>query len=108
MWEIVGLKSPLLKKVAIAALGCFHGLTVESSFNHMKDIIDNKAGSMEITTFSSVQSVSSCMSRKQFKLLNRFFHINDSANRVPRDNDSFDPIFKVRTLYHLSHSAQFF
>lgn len=56
-WEEVGIKYPHLKKVAVAALSCFHGPMVESSFNHMKDVIDNKAGSMDISTFSACQSV---------------------------------------------------
>ena len=48
---------PTLKVIAKAALSIFHGPQVESSFSLMKDIMNKKAGSMAVGTFSSIQTV---------------------------------------------------
>lgn len=46
-------------------------------------------------------AVSSVMTRKRFELISRYFHLNDNADRVPRGNDGYDPIFKVRPLFDI-------
>lgn len=48
---------PILKKVMKAALSIFHGPQVESSFSIMKNVMDKKAGSMAVDTYSSVQTI---------------------------------------------------
>ncbi len=54
---IEGNKYPSLSKVVTAALSVFHGPQVESSFSYMTDVLDSKAGRMNIETFSSIQTV---------------------------------------------------
>lgn len=48
---------PVLQKLSRACLSIFHGPQVEGSFSTMKDIIKAKAGSMNISTFSAIQTV---------------------------------------------------
>ena len=54
---IHGEKYPCLSKIATAAFSIFHGPQVESSFSNMSDILDKKAGKMNVQTFSSMQTV---------------------------------------------------
>lgn len=48
---------PALCKVAMGAFSIFHGPLVESSFNVMGDVIGVKSASMNIETYSSVQTI---------------------------------------------------
>ena len=48
---------PKLSKMCLAILSCFHGPLVEGSFNLMKNIIDSKRYSMEMTTYNSYLTV---------------------------------------------------
>ena len=58
-WGRVDLskKYPCLCKMVKAVLSCFHGPQVESSFNVMNDIIDNKSGRINIDTYNAIQNV---------------------------------------------------
>lgn len=59
-------KYPALSQAVKAALSVFHGALVESSFSAMGNIIDPKATSMKISTFSAVQTVKyTLQNRKQ-------------------------------------------
>lgn len=44
-------------------------------------------------------SISQCMSRRQYEQINRFFHLNDSANYIPRGQEGHDPIYKIRPMF---------
>ena len=48
---------PGLAAVAKAALSCFHGPVVESTFSVMTDVIDKKSGSMKLATYSAFQNI---------------------------------------------------
>ena len=50
-------KYPGLTAVAKAALSCFHGPVVESSFSVMTDVLDKKSGNMKLETYSAYQDV---------------------------------------------------
>lgn len=50
-------KYPCLSKMVRSLLSCFHGPQVESSFNIMNDIIDNKSGRINIETYNAIQNV---------------------------------------------------
>lgn len=52
-----GGKYPCLSKLACAAVSCFHGAQVESSFSTMNDVIDAKSGNIRIDTYSALQTV---------------------------------------------------
>ncbi|XP_051512226.1 uncharacterized protein LOC127416743 [Myxocyprinus asiaticus] len=59
-------KYPRLCQAVKAAMSIFHGPLVESSFNLMGDIIDPRSTSMNIATFSAIQTVKyTLQSRKQ-------------------------------------------
>ena len=42
--------------------------------------------------------VSDTMSLKRFELIKRNFHVNDNSFLKERDNDEYDPLFKIRPL----------
>ena len=46
-----------LSKVVKAALSIFSGPQVESSFNTMGDVVDDRAHNMHISTYNAVQNV---------------------------------------------------
>ena len=48
---------PCLCRMAFALMSCFHGPTVEGSFNTMGDILDPKSSRMNIETYSAIQTV---------------------------------------------------
>lgn len=50
-------KYPNLSKLVQALLSCFHGPQVESSFNVMNDVIDNKSGRLNLETYSAIQTI---------------------------------------------------
>lgn len=50
-------KYPGLSKIAAAALSCFHGPMVESSFNIMGDIIGSKSANLSTEVYSAYQSI---------------------------------------------------
>lgn len=51
------LKYPLLSRLALALLTCFHGPKVESSFSLMNNIIKPGTNRLNISTFDAIQSV---------------------------------------------------
>ena len=73
---------PTLKKVAKAVLSIFHGPQVESSFNLMKDVLGRKAGSMDISTFSSIQTCKYFLKCKE----------QTSAKAFGRESPLFTPV----------------
>lgn len=48
---------PLLSRMATALVTCFHGPSVESSFNVMGDVLDGRSTRMLVDTYSSIQCV---------------------------------------------------
>ena len=46
-----------------------------------------------------VPAVSSCMPRLRYEKISKYFHLNNNLLRFPRDDDRYDPIFKVRPVY---------
>ncbi|KAL8561279.1 hypothetical protein ACOMHN_047134 [Nucella lapillus] len=38
------------------------------------------------------------MSRNRYELITRFLHFNDNSQLVPRGQEGYDPLFKVRRL----------
>lgn len=53
----VSKKYPLLSRIAFAALTCFHGLKVESSFSLMNSIITPGTSRLNVSTFDAIQTV---------------------------------------------------
>ncbi len=43
--------------MALAALSCFHGPQVESSFSMMGDILDSRSGRIRVDTYGAIQTV---------------------------------------------------
>ena len=52
-----GNQFPSLCRMAFALMSVFHGPAVEGSFNTMGDILDPKSSRMNISTYSSIQTV---------------------------------------------------
>jgi len=75
---------PALSKLVLAVLTCFHGPQVESSFNTMNDVIDERSGRTEIETYSAIQSVKYAM-RAKGKTASQLFY---------RKNKLYDPVSK--------------
>lgn len=50
-------KFPLLCKLAMALLTCFHGPQIERSFSIMNNIVTSKTNSLDVSTLSCLQSV---------------------------------------------------
>lgn len=48
---------PQLSRMALALLTCFHGPQVENSFSAMNNIINEKTPSLDLSTYSALQSV---------------------------------------------------
>ena len=55
---------PLLNKISLALLTIFHGPRVEGSFSVMGDVMDKKSGRMNISTYSSIQTIKYVLSAK--------------------------------------------
>lgn len=73
---------PCLTKMAKALMSCFHGPSVESSFNIMGDILDPKSAAMKIPTFSAIQTVKYGMRAKDTTAVDMF-----NMNQDKRDAD---------------------
>ncbi|KAH3842991.1 hypothetical protein DPMN_116497 [Dreissena polymorpha] len=80
-WSKVSARKcyPILSKVAAAGLSIFHGPAVESSFNSLGDIVDSKAASMEIGTYSAYQTVRYALKARQTTAL-EYFNRKDAHN----------------------------
>jgi len=72
---------PALCKIASAGLSIFHGPAVESSFNTLGDVVDNKAARMEISTYSAYQTVRNAMTARKTTAMQYF-------NRKDRNNNA--------------------
>lgn len=55
--DIYKKKYPCLSKMVRALLPCFHGTQVESSFNIMNDIIDDKSGRIKVETYNAILNI---------------------------------------------------
>ncbi|KAH3781776.1 hypothetical protein DPMN_159680 [Dreissena polymorpha] len=55
-WGDAAKTYPMLGKVALACLTCFHGPMIEGVFNSMGDVCDVRAGSMDTKTLSAIQT----------------------------------------------------
>ena len=51
-----------------------------------------------------VPTVQKVMSRNRFKKLTQYFHVNNNANQVPREDPAYDKLFKVRLV--INHVVQ--
>lgn len=67
---------PNLSKLVQAILSCFHGPQVESSFNIMNDVIDNKSGRLNLETYSVIQTIKYRLSADE-KTAIQFFQKKD-------------------------------
>ena len=47
----------------------------------------------------------SVMTRNRFLLILSFFHLNDNTTAVPKGQDGYDPVHKVRPVYDMFRSA---
>ena len=45
-----------------------------------------------------VPAVQKVMSRNRFEKLSQYFHVNNNANQVPREDPAYDKLFKVRPV----------
>ena len=63
-WFKLKDKYLLLSKMSLALLTIFHGPRVESSFSVMGDIMDKKSGRMNVSTYSSIQTVKYSLNAK--------------------------------------------
>ena len=55
---------PMLKKLVLAALTCFHGPLREGCFNIMGDVMDAKSSRLGVNSLNSLQIVKSHLSSK--------------------------------------------
>lgn len=67
---------PQLTRIAAAALSCFHGAAVESSFNIMGDIVTTKRSRTTVTTFNAYQTVKYSLRTHQKTAIDRFRRTN--------------------------------
>lgn len=58
-------KYPLLSKMALSLLTCFHGPKVESRFSLMNNILTPESSTMNVSTFSAIQTVKYELSAKK-------------------------------------------
>ena len=58
-WSCVALSNtyPLLAKVALALLSCFHGPQVESTFSIMGQVLDPQSSRLNVTSLSAIQTI---------------------------------------------------
>ena len=75
-WQQVSNRYPALSKMAKAILTCFHGPQVEGSFNVMGDVLDSRSSNMNISSFSSIQTVKYTLRSKE-KTAVQHFHRRD-------------------------------
>ena len=73
---------PGLCQAVKAAMSIFHGPLVESSFNIMGNIIDQRSTSMNITTFSAIQTVKYTLQSRKMSAVDMF----------SRDESKFEPV----------------
>ena len=45
-----------------------------------------------------VPTVRKVMSRNRFEKLTQYFHVNNKANQVPREDPAYNKLFKVRPV----------
>ena len=69
-------KYPTVSKLVQAYLSCFHGPQVESSFNVMNDVVDNKSGRLNIQTYSAIQTIKYQLKAEE-KTAIQYFHKKD-------------------------------
>ena len=65
--------------MALAALSCFHGPQVESSFSMMGDILDSRSGRIRVDTYGAIQTVKYSLKAKD-TTANAMFGSMDSNN----------------------------
>ena len=58
-WSCVAQSNtyPLLAKVALALLSCFHGPQVESTFSIMGQVLDPQSSRLNVTSLSAIQTI---------------------------------------------------
>ncbi|XP_030828178.1 uncharacterized protein LOC115919185 [Strongylocentrotus purpuratus] len=56
-WSSLREKYPVMTRVALALVSCFHGPQVESSFSIMGNVLNTERPNLHIETFSSIQTV---------------------------------------------------
>lgn len=83
-YEVVQ-KYPNLSKLVQALLSSFHGPQVESSFNVMNDVIDNKSGRLNLETYSAIQTIKYRLSADG-KIAIQFFHQKDYMHETVDKN----------------------
>ena len=66
-WSLLHGKYPILSKVSLASLTVFHGPRVESSFSIMGYVMDKKSGRMNVSTYSTKQTVKYSLAAKLSK-----------------------------------------
>lgn len=88
---------PILRKVMKAALSIFHGPQVESSFSIMKNVMDKKAGSMAVGTYSSVQTIKYHL--KACKSSSVEFFKRPSVNHTPVSGELVNNMKSARRKY---------
>ena len=88
--EIENLKLfPALSKLVLAILTCFHGPQVESSFNTMNDIIDERSGRTDIETYNAIQTVKYHLKaehKNSIEMFSRTVKLQDPINRALCNN----------------------
>ncbi|XP_060084683.1 uncharacterized protein LOC132563943 [Ylistrum balloti] len=84
-WADVQMKGqyPVLSKMVLSLLTCFHGPQVEGSFSMMGDIMDPKSSRMKIETYSAIQTVKSTL-QAQKKTAVEYFSPHDFQNNAPQ------------------------
>ena len=82
---------PLLRKIVLAALTCFHGPLVEGCFNLMGDVLDAKSCRLGIDSLNAIQTIKSHLSKE------------GSLAYFDRSDHLFDPI--VPGLTHCMMNA---
>ena len=82
-WIQVSTKYPLVFKIVTAILSNFCGPKVESSFSVMGEVVDKKSGSMNIETYSTIQTIKYELKVKVRERLQKLLNGDASVGCVP-------------------------
>ncbi|XP_045193668.2 uncharacterized protein LOC123549557 [Mercenaria mercenaria] len=63
---------PMMRKLMLALLTCFHGPMVEGVFNVMGDVMDTKSSSLGVDSLNAIQNVKSALKAKELSSVEYF------------------------------------
>lgn len=81
--------------MTLAELKVFIALVFAMGLSHKQDIQDYWSQDEVLSTPFFTRT----MSRDRFLLIMKFLHFNDNNDRIPRGQNGYDPLFKIRPYY---------